>query len=280
MPEIVRRALQWVRIDRRRIYAFGGSMGGQEVLLLAARHPRLVAGVAAFDASTDLRARYYAFARIRCWRRCPGGGRAGARLQALAREEVGGSPRRRFSAYAARSPVTYAGALARSGVPLQLWWSVSDGVVVDGRGQSGRLYRRIHRANPSAPVVEFIGRWMHSEDMRYTGKLRIALARFGLLRARDVAGTCGMVGGPRNTLERIAPDVRPPLACLMFQPKPKSRPRPKPKPKPKPEPTPQPSGRPWPSPQPRPPPAPAEPYAPSPPPPGGKPMTDGSVTGA
>jgi len=235
MPEIVRRALQWVRIDRRRIYAFGGSMGGQEVLLLAARHPRLVAGVAAFDASTDLRARYYAFARIRCWRRCPGGGRAGARLQALAREEVGGSPRRRFSAYAARSPVTYAGALARSGVPLQLWWSVSDGVVVDGRGQSGRLYRRIHRANPSAPVVEFIGRWMHSEDMRYTGKLRIALARFGLLRARDVAGTCGMVGGPRNTLERIAPDVRPPLACLMFQPKPKSRPRPKPKPKPRPE---------------------------------------------
>jgi hypothetical protein len=167
-------------------------------------------------------------------------------------------------------------------VPLQLWWSVSDGVVVDGRSQSGRLYRRIVRANRSAPVVEFVGRWMHSDDMFYSGKLRIALARFGLLRARDVADTCGMVRGPGDTLERVAPDARLPLACTMFQPRPTPRPKPKPNPRPKPtpKPKPEPSGQAWPAAPSTPPAPPAEPYAPSPPPPGGKPMTDGSVTGA
>src|SRR5215211_1166525 len=33
MPNALRRALPWLRIDRSRIYAFGGSMGGQETLL-------------------------------------------------------------------------------------------------------------------------------------------------------------------------------------------------------------------------------------------------------
>src|SRR5512146_2317833 len=44
MPEIVTAALPWLRVDRRRIYAVGGSMGGQETLLLVARHPQLLAG--------------------------------------------------------------------------------------------------------------------------------------------------------------------------------------------------------------------------------------------
>src|SRR5215203_1607729 len=34
MPMLVRRALPWLKIDTSRIYAFGGSMGGQETLLL------------------------------------------------------------------------------------------------------------------------------------------------------------------------------------------------------------------------------------------------------
>jgi len=54
MPEILNRSLPWLRIDRSRVYAFGASMGGQESLLLVARHPGLLAGVAAFDAVTDM----------------------------------------------------------------------------------------------------------------------------------------------------------------------------------------------------------------------------------
>ena len=58
MPRFVTAALPWLRLDRDRIYAFGESMGGQEVLLLAADYPRLLAGAAAFDAPTDLAKRY------------------------------------------------------------------------------------------------------------------------------------------------------------------------------------------------------------------------------
>src|SRR5207237_1412341 len=47
MPAIAAR--YGVRVDPRRVFAVGGSMGGQEVLLLAARYPHLLAGVAAFD---------------------------------------------------------------------------------------------------------------------------------------------------------------------------------------------------------------------------------------
>ena len=55
-------ALPWLRIDRTRIYALGSSMGGQETLLLVARHPELLAGAAALDSVTDLARRYRAAA--------------------------------------------------------------------------------------------------------------------------------------------------------------------------------------------------------------------------
>ena len=70
MPQIVRLALPWVKIDSRRIYAFGGSMGGQETLLLLARHPRLLAGAAVFDAVTDLAMQYRKWPSLRCNAAC------------------------------------------------------------------------------------------------------------------------------------------------------------------------------------------------------------------
>ena len=233
MPAIVKNALPWIRLDRRRTYAVGGSMGAQEALLLAARHPHLLAGVISFDAATDLAARYRAFVRIRCRDRCRRlwDAPVGVRLRELARKEVGGSPAQRPYAYAARSPITYARSLARSGVAIQLWWSVSDGIVVDQRRESGRLFDRIRRWNPDAPVVEFIGRWRHTEEMHYSGRLRIALARFGLLSARDIARECGMAPGPNDTLHRTDPHTRPPIACLMFESHPNRR-QPQPWPRP------------------------------------------------
>src|SRR5207248_10578262 len=78
MPAIVR--AHGVNVDPHRIYAIGGSMGGQETLLLLARDPHLLAGAAAFDPSTDMARRYWDFAGL------PGG----HVLQRLAREEIGG----------------------------------------------------------------------------------------------------------------------------------------------------------------------------------------------
>jgi poly(3-hydroxybutyrate) depolymerase len=171
MPELLKHALPWLRVDRRRIYAFGGSMGGQETLLLVARYPHLLAGAAAFDAPTDMAARYYAFRLLPF-------GRA---LQRIARTEFGGTPSTDRRAYAIRSPLRWVRQIAFSGVPLQIWWSTRDEVVVDQRHESGRLYSEIKRVYPTAPVRAFVGTWQHTEEMRAATRLPIALGLFHLL---------------------------------------------------------------------------------------------------
>src|SRR5215216_601661 len=107
MPEIVRLALPWLQIDRTRIYAFGGSMGGQETLLLVARHPRLLAGAAAFDAVADFARQYRAFPRLACNRTCSRKwkGPLGKALQSLAQREVGGTPLTAARSFRLRSPL-------------------------------------------------------------------------------------------------------------------------------------------------------------------------------
>jgi pimeloyl-ACP methyl ester carboxylesterase len=176
MPAIVREAVPWLRIQRHHVYAIGGSMGGQETLLLLAQHPELLAGAVAFDAPTDMAARYALFPDLP----------DGRKLQQLARLEFGGIPRVAGEAWADRSPIDYAPEIALSGVPLELWWSRRDQVVVDQSSQSGLLYRAIQRINPTAPVVQVVGGWRHTAEMHPLGRLPFALARIGLLRLSRV----------------------------------------------------------------------------------------------
>jgi pimeloyl-ACP methyl ester carboxylesterase len=174
MPQIV--AAHGVNVDPRRIYAIGGSMGGQETLLLAALHPHLLAGAVAFDPATDLRRRYYDFASL------PNG----AVLQELARKEVGGTPAQVPGAYAQRSPDHYIRQLADSGVPLQLYWSKADRVIADQTVETGLLATELLVRRPDAHVWNFVGDWAHTAEMRAGRRLPRALARFGLLPWRDV----------------------------------------------------------------------------------------------
>jgi dipeptidyl aminopeptidase/acylaminoacyl peptidase len=174
MPEFAKHALPWLRIDRRRVYAFGGSMGGQETLLLVARFPHVLAGAASFDAPTNMAARYRAFVRLPL----------GAGLQRLARVEIGGTPVTDPRGYALRSPLDWARKIAFSGVPLQIWWSTRDRIVTDEWHESGLLYRLVKRLNPSAAVSEFVGDWAHTTEMKSHGYLPYALSRFGLMPPR------------------------------------------------------------------------------------------------
>ena len=194
MPVIVHLTLPWVHVDRRRIYAFGGSMGGQETLLLLARHPRLLAGVAAFDAVTDFALQYRRFPLLPCNRTCERtwNGPIGPSLRSLAQQEIGGTPATRPLAYAERSPSTYARAIAASCVPLQLWWSVKDQIVVGQRSQSGAFFRRLVELNPRAPVVAYVGAWRHSAEMHAKARLPAALATFGLLPALPRSWVSGL----------------------------------------------------------------------------------------
>ena len=175
MQYVAKATLPWLRVRPHGVYAVGGSMGGQETLLLVARHPRLLTGAAAFDAPTDLARRYRDFPRI------PGG----RRLQELARLEVGGTPASHPGAYARRSPINHVRALAASPVPLLLYWSTADEVVLDQVNHSAELYRRVVALNPEAPVTPFSGRWSHSGGMPRL--LPGALQRLGLLPPGDGA---------------------------------------------------------------------------------------------
>jgi pimeloyl-ACP methyl ester carboxylesterase len=174
MPAIVERL--GVRVDPHRIYAFGGSMGGQETLLLLARHPHLLAGAAAFDPATDMARRYRDFAVLR----------SGKVLQRLARKEIGGTPEQVPRAYAERSPDHYADEIARSGVPLQLYWSSRDRVIRDQRFETYALALTIKRDDRAERLWDFHGEWSHTAEMWWNRRLPHALARFDLLPWRDV----------------------------------------------------------------------------------------------
>jgi poly(3-hydroxybutyrate) depolymerase len=171
MPEIVRRTLPWLRIDRRRIYALGGSMGGQETLLLLGQHPQLLAGAVAFDSVANFYRRYNDFA-VTPRRRG---------LQMLARFEVGGTPRTNPTGYVLRSPTHWIKEIARSGVPLQLWWSVTDQIVVDQTHQSAHFYNELRKLRPRGKVESVTGVWRHSAEMRHDTQLPDAVRWLGLL---------------------------------------------------------------------------------------------------
>lgn len=183
MPSIATHTLPWLRIDRRAIYAVGGSMGGQETLLLLGKHPHLLAGAAALDSVTDLARQYRRFTEIPCNAAChkTWGGPLGRSLQALARVEIGGGPKTRKAAFADRSPVTYARAIAFSCVPLELWWSVKDEIVSDQKRQSRAFYEELLKLNPNADVSAYIGSWRHSAEMHASARLPAVLAGLGLL---------------------------------------------------------------------------------------------------
>jgi hypothetical protein len=143
LPRIVSSRLPYLRYDRRRVYAAGFSMGGQEALMMLARRPDLFAGVVAADPVTDLARRWGQFRSSLLSR---------GEQQAVTRE-VGATPSRAPWLYVRRSPLAFARTIAFSRVPLELWWNPRDPVVVDQRTQAGALYRAIRRLAPGAPVV-------------------------------------------------------------------------------------------------------------------------------
>ena len=157
MPGTVKAGLPWIRFDMDRIYALGGSMGGQETLAPARPVPagprrarsRWTRSPTSIAATTTSR-----------WPPKTRG------LQALARFEVGGTPRTNPTGYVLRSPTHWIDQVARSGVPLQLWWSLADQIVLDQAHQSAHFYEQLKKKRPKGPVKAVAGHWLHSQLMR------------------------------------------------------------------------------------------------------------------
>jgi hypothetical protein len=130
----------------------------------------------AFDAATNFYRRDSDFARS------PGGRRA----QALAREEVGGTPRTNPRGYDLRSPTHWLPTVARSGVPLQLWWSDKDQIVIDQAHQSAVFYRELRKRRPRGRVEPVTGSWSHSFKTYANVQLPAAVQWLGLVSATDL----------------------------------------------------------------------------------------------
>lgn len=172
MPGILRANRPWLRVDLERVYAVGGSMGGQETLLLVGRHPGLLAGAVAFDSVTDFSRRYGDFALL---------GRKGKTLQALARIEVGGTPTTNSLEYRMRSPQHWLDEIARSLVPLQIWWSDADEIVTGQENQSGRFFADLRARQPRGRVEKVTGSWSHTAESYRRLQLPGAAHWLGLL---------------------------------------------------------------------------------------------------
>ena len=183
MPEIVEKQIPWLHVDRRRIYAVGGSMGAQETLLLVGRHPHLLAGAVAVDGPADFGLQYHNFPRLTCDAEClsRGWGPIGLAKQKLARREIGGTPETVPVKFAQRSPISYVRQIAESCVPVQIWWSRTDETVLDSARQSGRMFQALQQRNPRAAVEEFVGDWPHTDAMRSETDLPRMLSHLGLL---------------------------------------------------------------------------------------------------
>ena len=183
MADIVESEVPWVHIDRSRLYAIGGSMGAQETLLLVGRYPKLLAGAVAVDGPADFALQYRNFPRLKCDQTClaRGWGHIGRGKQGLARREIGGTPVTAAAKFAERSPITYAPTIAASGVPVQIWWSRTDEIVLDPERQSGRMVKLLKQLNPDAPIDEYVGSWDHTDAMRHETDLPKMLAGLGLL---------------------------------------------------------------------------------------------------
>src|SRR3954471_42381 len=180
MPEIVESALPNVHIDRTRVYAVGGSMGGQETLLLIARYPHLLAGAVAVDPAVDFSLQYENFHEFECSATCRAqwNGFIGDKLQSFARREIGGAPDEVPAAYAVRSPITYSEQIAESKVPLALWWSRTDEVIRHSDRQSGLLADEVR--DDGGPLQEVVGAWRHTHPLRYDRELPAMLAEIGI----------------------------------------------------------------------------------------------------
>ena len=98
-------------VARDRIYAIGPSMGGMESLALVGRYPDLLRGALAFDAPTDLAARWVTASAVR---------------RVWIEEEVGARPADAPELYAERSPLGMVDAIAASDAAIWCVYSSED----------------------------------------------------------------------------------------------------------------------------------------------------------
>lgn len=122
------------------IVTLGVSLGGQETLLVAGRHPDGIAGVCAVNPIADLAAWYDDVVNL------PISLLADVGVPAQVAEEVGGTPAEIPELYLERSAVGYLDELSK--VPVQVVWSPADSLIPNGKTKhAGRLADLLRERN-------------------------------------------------------------------------------------------------------------------------------------
>jgi len=136
------------QVDRRRVYVCGLSMGGQEALVMAGKHPDRIAAAFAFNPIVDLAAWQEDLAASSV----PEIREFGTADRIV--NEVGGSPSEKPEAYAERSGTNYVDGLSK--VPTMIYWSDQDLIVPrQASHHSYLLYRRIKEKDINSPAAEY-----------------------------------------------------------------------------------------------------------------------------
>ena len=141
-------------IDTTRVYTCGLSMGGQEALVLAGKHPECITAAFAFNPIVDLKAWYEELStsdipEIKEYN-------TAARIA----DEVGGKPDQLPEAYMLRSATNYVAGLSK--VPTMIFWSEYDLVVPrQVTHHAYHLYQLVKKINVNSPVSEYNHTLMH-----------------------------------------------------------------------------------------------------------------------
>lgn len=163
-PQLVRERIIDVRIDQRRQYLAGSSMGGTEALLVALRYPTAYAGIASLDPVTDLGRRYGSLPLSR---------------RVLLEAECGGSPTVEPDCYAIRSPIRLVPQAQALPQTLMVWYSDRD--PVSGEAQQVPAFVEALRAqNLPGDLDVRVGDWGHGALWDRTGYRRAWLRALGL----------------------------------------------------------------------------------------------------
>ena len=75
------------------------------------------------------------------------------------------------------------GEVADSAVPLQLWWSDADEIVVDQQTQSAKFFDELQKLRPRGRVEKVTGSWSHTAESYRRLQLPGAVEWLGLAGA-------------------------------------------------------------------------------------------------
>ena len=112
-PRLIAGRLPGMKLDARRLYIVGSSMGGTEALLVGLRYPNAYRETVALSPVTDLGFRFNSLPLVRR-----------GQLEA----ECAGSPMVRGACYVERSPIALIGRRAVGSTILSVWYSTDDPV--------------------------------------------------------------------------------------------------------------------------------------------------------